>query len=816
MRRRRLFLLLVATVLTGGLGWLLGRDADEPSADERSSTGQPARAWHAPAERRAESGPALALDSGARSEALPSVVWSGIVTDNLDAPLSDVTVDVFGGALADPEAHARDKTPAALADAIDELPLAPRYGSVKSDAQGRFTVSAPPEAWAVAVRGNLFGMALLRGPRTHLIVARPRQATFQLVDLSGRPLVGVPLSVFDVTGGWRRTTRTGLDGLTTLDAPSLRFWVTARPDGFVPVADARRSSSEPIRLEASPPGSLEVTVLRDGRPVSAMLTAQSLGARYGRSSDLRQLSTGPSTVRLTGLRHERYALEVDDGEAAAMGSVSIPADTAITLELTRKARLALSVAADGGSGRALVSLSSAASEKSSQVDVGGPAWEVDMPHGEVLLLAAAEGYQSFRKVLSLTPGRQELTVTLEPRQMIHGRVLAADGTPAAGAGVSILTSRLEVADSTTSDATGEFRLALCAPPLVLRAVGEGGTATASFDGLPTSPVELVLEPSGLEVRAQDERGAPIPAARATAWEGSHDARCVTDEHGRCWLERMECARSRVWVAARDRVSAVARCDDAGTVAVATLEPGGDVTGRVVDERGRPIAVAKVTLSLNEDDEPESTTTGPDGRFGFGEIPYEKQARLAAAHGSCPKVRVAVRAPAANVSLSVRRAKRIHGRVVGLDGGTPRLLRVKDLAVVPIDGTFDTWVCDDSPILDGFGAGSLSLQLPEAEDVDLGELHLGTAISPPPDTATLVELARVHLRQDSPHALPLLDFCVAQNPAAFDCHKLRGITLAKAGDGPEGLRAYRAFLAHAPADHPSRRAVEAVVRDYEGR
>lgn len=818
MKRPRLVIAGALLALAALLAWWWWPSSRSPASTD---AGPPeplvdVSAWHQPG-AGAPVGSARPTAPTGSTPTPDRATFTGTVTDAYGVPVAGAHVEALPPTLEQWRLTPDTRSPETFADALEAVPLVPPLVVTTSDAAGRYTVQAPPAAVVLAHAGEAYGFRML-GPYAVDIALWQRGApVVQLVDTRGRPVPDVAVTLIDGAARWRERLRTDLDGAVRAPRPSERLCVVARPPGAVPTAACfvvLGSSRNVVRVSEA--ASLDVTVTHEGRPTSAELRLSGLAGGFADHGLERSVHAPGGAVTVTGLRHERYTVTATAPGLVAVTHVNLPAQPAVRLELSPVATLALSVRSDGGSGEARAELTFHGTHSHGAPVIGGPPWEVSLPAGEVEVRVDAPDTVHVQQRTRVTPGRNELTVTLEPLRQLSGRVLEPDGTPAADAEVRLSCGGSRSSPTSTKP-DGTFVLSQRgAPPCTVTARSTLGSGTLELPTAPPGPVELVLEHASLDVLVKTAAGAPLPNARAA----SRGVSCVSDAAGRCTLANVACPRDTVWVSAQGAIKARANCVDGGARAQAVLPPAAEVSGRVLDARGRPVALAEVTAttSASDDDEPDAVLSGADGAFAFAELAVGARVELHATQGKCAAAPVKVTAPAANVTLTAPTPRRVRGRAVGLDGGAPTLVVACGEAFVVRDGQFDCTTCEARVVVDGFGAGQRAVELGDEVDAQLGALVLGPATTPTPGPAELLALARQSRRagQAGLDVVPLLDLCLSLDPTAFDCHKLRGSAYATAGDGEAAAAAYEEFLRYAPPDHPGRAKAAAVVRDYRAR
>jgi hypothetical protein len=291
--------------------------------------------------------------------------------------------------------------------------------------------------------------------------------------------------------------------------------------------------------------------------------------------------------------------------------------------------------------------------------------------------------------------------------VIRGQVFGAGGEPVGGARVSVLPTDLAqgiaggdlsfallLDRQAQSGADGSFEIAALPLGRTYRVLArkEGWAPAASEE------LDLASEEPELEVELEMTRGSTLsgrvvfpdgrPAAgfevRSVAdfasmmalGGGSPGGSTTSDATGSFRLEHLPAGEYRL-VAGSARpemffpgwanaviVEVDGSSDVTGVVLTTVEESGAEVSGRVVDDIGRPLAGAEVRIStaLHAGPPLRASTSGPDGRFTISKLdggPFSAEASLE----GYSSMRLAVEAGNRSLELVLQRHGRISGRVV---------------------------------------------------------------------------------------------------------------------------------------------------------
>jgi Carboxypeptidase regulatory-like domain len=292
------------------------------------------------------------------------------------------------------------------------------------------------------------------------------------------------------------------------------------------------------------------------------------------------------------------------------------------------------------------------------------------------LLVDAPGFgREHRDNVSVFPGAaNDLRVVLAPGRTVEGRVLQADGQPAAGVAVTcsicrIVTGRYLYEDfgprvPLMTDAQGRFRLDNVPPSRLTVAVIAPGMALGwrRADVLPGSGAQTLRTiklAADVPIRGvvHDSQGKPLAKIPVTTNFANSDS-TVTDEAGRFVLRRFEAQLvPRVDVVISTPRFAFKRVpvgNQPSHVDI-TLIPQRWVTGRVVDaETGAPVAIKTFILCWFD-----RRADGTINRGNCRPVPFEqsKSAEFRVAYRAPQNLHLTVRAPGyddAEANLDERR------------------------------------------------------------------------------------------------------------------------------------------------------------------
>jgi len=313
--------------------------------------------------------------------------------------------------------------------------------------------------------------------------------------------------------------------------------------------------------------------------------------------------------------------------------------------------------------------------------------------------AAAEGNELFvqaagfapARVRSAKPGALPRAISLEPGLSLPGVVRRKDGRPAAKALVRYEADDAESRWVETGE-DGSFRLADLPKRrgTVVADGGEDGFAEAG-GAMPGSAAPLVLSlapPAILEGRTLDATTLkPVPRVRLEVASGSGRFTARSGSDGRYRLRGLRPGSATVRAEEPRHVPWTRRpvpIEKGATRALdVLLTRGATLSGRVVDEDGRPVAGAGVSLLSSSESPIDAAVrlrsgaasrlrTRPDGSFTATRLPPGENQRLSVQHpeferGTVGGISLVAGGTRSGVVVTIRRGVVLTGRVSDPDG-----------------------------------------------------------------------------------------------------------------------------------------------------
>lgn len=549
-----------------------------------------------------------------------------------------------------------------------------------SDAQGRFALRLLQPAADYEVRALRAGSwpaartvtvgDLAASVRTVTLVLAPaRGARGRIQDPAGRPIAGAAVTV-------RAALRPGSPRTLPLagEAPAAdKGALTVQSDG-----------QGVFSVPACPAAELELAVRRTGY-APALLPALRLpdGISPGGPADLGVVVLRPGAP-IAGRVVDQRGRPVAEAEVFALRD---PVDVN-SVERTLKGRKpAASTAADG---RFVIQ------------DL--------LPGTPVHLAVRAPGFLAGLVRAVRPPAAQPLVIRLEPENALVGRVVDDRSEPVAGA-------RVELRWQATLPEDAEIRLG----EPVFRAARSEADGRFELRGIPTGGAILsvtaqgFVERDGIEVelprpagagelRLELDRGAllqgrvttaagePVPAVRV----GVGGATASTDDDGLYWLEGAALGRQEVLFlhSSQGRIRRDFDVQPGVNVLDVAFDPGVEVAGRAVDDRGRPLPGVRVELGSWERFglRQFQDVSDEEGRFRLSPVGPGRYRLTASAEGFADAeldhpVDVAAESPVP-LEIALSRGARVSGRVLGLT--VEELAQVQVVAVPDGGAGIDAW------------------------------------------------------------------------------------------------------------------------------
>ncbi len=315
---------------------------------------------------------------------------------------------------------------------------------------------------------------------------------------------------------------------------------------------------------------------------------------------------------------------------------------------------------------------------------------------------------------------------------VSGRVFGPDGSPVAGAEVSVIGSRVWPAKSIQTDHGGRFAWQDIPPGIYEVRARKGNWIAPPLEGLDieaaqTRVVSFRLLPGRVfEGRVLDgDSATPIRAASVSIGEGSiglSSRTTKTDRDGRFVFDGVLDTELRVSAVAQGYVASAPRLHSPSEGAVVlTLSKGVRVEGEVVDEEGRPVG-ARVTVVSIHAGSPRPVLTAdslgvtegvvpPISAAGSASVPPGQSMSSIGASADAQGAFVLEGLQSGRVQLVASHPEYAPGQssTLSLRGGTVR----RDVRItLARGGSIEGRVVDAR----GFGIGAVSVELRAGEDV----------------------------------------------------------------------------------------------------
>ncbi|NTX14525.1 carboxypeptidase regulatory-like domain-containing protein [Myxococcus sp. CA056] len=285
-----------------------------------------------------------------------------------------------------------------------------------------------------------------------------------------------------------------------------------------------------------------------------------------------------------------------------------------------------------------------------------------LPEGSYSMVASHPDYQpSERRQVTVVEGQTlKLEAELKPGAPLTGDVVDTQGTPVAGASLSVVPRG---AEPVISDARGHFEFRSLRPDrgYRLEVKHSGYDQTERAEGKAGGPpVKVVLKKRDVfRGRVVGDDGAPVRRFRM-------DEHQVDSPDGRFELA-LPTAGDRVIVAVDASGYEPLMVDRPVSPELGdlVLEKLPSISGLVRDASGGPVADAVVSCEVCD----ESVLSGPDGRFTLASPPYVARYTVSARKGRLSGTQAVERGNRAALELTLKQATRLSGRVFR-PGGQP--------------------------------------------------------------------------------------------------------------------------------------------------
>ncbi|MCE9673517.1 carboxypeptidase regulatory-like domain-containing protein [Myxococcus stipitatus] len=646
--------------------------------------------------------------------------------------LVDVRCDECGQALLSCQAHETALHTLAFFEQQRGF-LTPR-ATARTDGEGRFRfahlVGVSFSVWA---RAPGLGVAsrdrAAPGDPVELFLPPLRSLRGQVVDEAGQPVRSARVHAVSRKVPLPFEAESGADGSFSLEGLGEGpFYVLAMAEGYVPAVEAQvEAGSQPVRLRLTPARTLEVRVVRDGKPAAATV-------RLRADHLSRELRTEGELVRFTGLYPDELVVTA---EAPGLGSIprTLTLDarvTQVTLQLEVAGKLLVTVVDEEGQpvpNPQLVLLTAHGDLVRSEKGATGTLVELGpLAAGDYLLEGRAEGFREAQVPARVGPGETSVELELQRATIITGRVMDQYGRPAPR--VSVLVQ--PTGEAVLADEDGNFVAQVPSAGLYeLHAHhSEWGGGQLKVTA-PATGVELSLEPhAALEVTVTSS-GRRVEGADVVLWvdqEGIFRSDRSSGPDGVVPMRglpegtyTMVASHPDHQPSERRQVTVV----EGQTLKLeAELKPGAPLTGDVQDTEGAPVSGVSL-LVVPRGAEPVQSDAR--GHFEFRSLRPDRGYRVEAKHPGYDQVeRAEGKAGGPPVKVVLKKRDVYRGRVVGSDGAVVRRFRVDEHHVDHPEGQFELPLPTAGErviaAVDAPGYEPLMVDRPATQN-DLGELVL---------------------------------------------------------------------------------------------
>jgi protocatechuate 3,4-dioxygenase beta subunit len=501
-------------------------------------------------------------------------------------------------------------------------------GEAETDRDGRASLRDLPQAehWIVAEspgRARASQMVVVASGARRLDLELGSEHTLDVLvkDEQGAPMAGVELEVRG-TDPFPVGARTSSDGRARVERLGEGpFALLARSPGFEEVTKRRAPEGELAVIVLGRQGALSVEVVgEDGAPAPAsrvLLASPSLGSARVAESD------SDGKVRIAGLDRGSYALRAVNGTRVSPIELGVVLgkgeDKPVELRLGPGVMVTAHVVEAGSDDDVKDARVTLAESGLSPFPLDG----VTDKHGRVVLgpiargpstlSARADGFVPKAAMALDEAPAGEVKVALARGGVLVGKITDTRGYAVDGATIRIVGTDFEGMPIDEDPSRWAFREAHFATelkgPSPLVPAGELGVMPGPVPPIPHGPVV------GLSFGAT-ATSATGGVVQAEPWvsgrDGTFRATPVTPGRVRALIHHPQ------YVEAMSEVVLVESNKEAHVDVV--LQRGGDLEGRVVDSRGRPISGAHVTALATRGSLEHTTRSGSDGSFAFAALP----------------------------------------------------------------------------------------------------------------------------------------------------------------------------------------------------
>lgn len=509
-------------------------------------------------------------------------------------------------------------------------------GEATTDRQGRATLKDLPQAehWIVA---ELAGHA--RASRMVVVVAGARRLDLELgpehvldvevKDEQNAPMIGAEIEVRGAGDPFPIGARTNEGGRVRVgrlgEGP---YNVIARAPGFEEVTKRHVLEGTTAVLVLGKQGALAVEVtFEDGAPAPSsrvLLGSSAFGATRVAETDKE------GKVRIAGLDRGSYALRATNGQRVSPIELGVILDKgeekAVRLTLGPGVMVTAHVvdaANDEDVKDAKVTLAEngvspfpldGVTDKNGRVVLG------PIARGPSSLSARADGFVPKAAVsLDETPS-SEVKIALARGGILIGKITDARGYAVDGATIRVVGTDLEGMPIDEDPSRWSFREAHFSAqmkgPSPLVSAGELGVMPGPVPPIPHGPSVGLSWSGTTTTTTTTSPSGSVTTMTAEPWVSGRDgmfrATPVTPGRVRAFVHHPQ------YVEAMSEVVLLESSKEARVDIV--LQRGGNLEGRVVDARSRPIANAHVTALATRGSLEHVTRTGTDGSFAFAALP----------------------------------------------------------------------------------------------------------------------------------------------------------------------------------------------------